>query len=120
MATETKTDPIEVVEPLSAVEASLIKTVGEFRERERQRLEAQWQQVLFEANKRIEPVLRAHGLGEGDEFEIRDDATSATGVAIAIKKGTASASTPPAPLDRLARRRLQKEITKKAGRQGGR
>jgi hypothetical protein len=110
----------EVVHPLTAVEASLVRTVGEYRDRERQRLEVEWQKVTQEGNARIAPVLRAHGLGEGDTFEIRDDATSATGLAVAITKGAApAASTPVTPMNRTQRRQLQKEIGTKA-KTGGR
>lgn len=112
----------EIVIPLGPLEASLIKTVGEFRERERQRLEVEWQKIQLEANNRIAPVLQLHGVGPGDEFEIRDDATSSTGLSLAVKKGTvtAPAPTPVTPLKRTDRRRLEKTISKKTKRVGGR
>lgn len=121
---EEKTPIAEVVEPLTSVEQSLVAAVGEWQEERRKQLEVEWQRVQVEANRRISPVLVAHGLTEGDTFEIRDDALSATGVVLAIRKGAAllarAAAPAVVPVGRAGRRQLQKAIGKQAGRRGGR
>lgn len=123
MSDQTKDVP-EVIEPLTAIEASLVATVGVWRESQQRQLELAFQKLLSEANERIAPVLRAHNLVPGDEWDIRQDEASVTGWAVAIKRGALlpKDATPVAvvPLSRTARRRLTKEIVKKASRRGGR
>lgn len=130
MSSETQTTATAaIVEPLTEMEAALLATVTKWREDRRQSLEIAWQKVLSEANERIMPILRAHGLQPGDDFEIADDENAKTGISITIKKGGAApeGTTPPAtiPINRGTRRRLQKEIGArvrgaKPARKGGR
>lgn len=116
------TPPREIVHPLTRVEVALVASLTTQRERERQRLELEFQRFLAELNKQLEPVLAAHGVVQGDSFEIRDDATAATGVVLAVRKSgnqPIDSKAAAIPLNRGARRRLQKGIGA-AVRKGGR
>lgn len=81
-------------EALSPIEASLVNTVGQWRQEQQQRLEAEWQRVLAQSNARVAPVLQAHGVRKGESWDITDDETSPTGLAVVITRAAAGSGDP--------------------------
>lgn len=126
-------EPKAIVEPLSEMELALVTQVGHWRDENQKRLEVAFQKLLSEANARVAPVLRAHGVVPGDEWSIIKDEASATGWSLERKPGALAGAQQPgfdavgkpvadpsiAPISRATKQRAKREIQKALKHRGG-
>jgi hypothetical protein len=105
------------LEPLTEMEASLVAAVGVWRDDKTKQLELAYQRLLSEANERIAPVLKAHGLRPGDTWDIRQDAMSRTGWSLAITRNpeNTEAAALGAPVRRSDVNRAEKQSRRARG-----